>query len=136
MSVVNVEPIRTAEWLVDEWDERYTRTYVTFRNATGATRDFPSGQTLKLSSGKYHAADGVSAMAILMEPVYDLANNTDTTAAVLIRGPALVNVNRLTFELSSTDPDTDPDVTAQIASLAALSPPIIAVDEGSVIATL
>lgn len=110
-----------ADWLVWEVDSRFCRDDFTFKNDTGATATFESGRTLVISGDYLVPANGNTCDAILIDRVVSLANNGTQAVAALYRGPALVNVDGVDFSSGATDPDADPQRTAQIADLDSIS---------------
>jgi hypothetical protein len=83
------------------------------------------------ATGKYKlmeatAADGSQNAAGVVDAAVAIAANTDTKVRVAVRGPVTVGKAGL-FPGASVD--TQPEKDAMYASLAALNPPILALDQ-------
>lgn len=94
------------------YSERGTRDQVTFRHASGNTRNFNIGQTLRLSGSQYIPSATSACDAVLMQNLQDVPTGTDVPRVdVLVIGPAILIRDELEFE-SGADED------AQVAALA------------------
>jgi hypothetical protein len=110
------------EVLKELWSKGFSFEKVTLLKDTGLTANLQPGQVLEASSTKYVVCTtGASAACVLMEEVsYEDLVAADVKAMVLMRGPAVLEQDFLTI--------TSAQLTAAIAALKALSPPIIVRD--------
>lgn len=133
MSVLEQSEVRTSDFVLDEYDQRYTRMAVKIKNNTGvalAAGAIQVGHPLTINGTDYETtnAGGEAAfdMFVIDPRVVEalaIGATTELEYEVLVRGPALVNVDAI--------PDTDPDgasaldKTALVTAMKAFNPPII-----------
>jgi hypothetical protein len=97
------EPVRVSDVVQWETDPRYTRESVRFENDTGAAASFGVGHVLEDDTTHMQPADGTAFGAILLQDLGEVANAAGVdNVAVLVRGPAIVNQDALTWDAGAT----------------------------------
>jgi hypothetical protein len=120
---------RLGDFLIHEESQEYCRESITLTNDESAAGSFEIGFPLLESGGTWtpaRTAEHASVDGVLLENVDNLAAAGTKVVAVLRRGPAVINQNKL----PAADYADAAFVAAElVARLAALSPPIIAKSE-------
>lgn len=103
MSAALTERRKASDFMVAEWDHRYCREVVPVKNSSGANLDFQPGEILDFVTPNYEQTGVANAGdAILIQDIGVLANNAIVNALVLMRGPAIINTDRVFVQAAAT----------------------------------
>lgn len=103
MSAALTERRKASDFLVAEWDHRYTRQVVNVKNSSGGNLDFQPGEILDFVTPNYEQTGAANAGdCVLIQDLGVLANNAIVPALVLMNGPAIINTDRIFVQAAAT----------------------------------
>jgi len=119
------EAVALQDIFVNEWDYRFSREVVTFRQSSGSTQSYSIGLICEVSTGKYiPLATAANAAGVLLSQVTNLATATDLAVLMLVRGPVILNEDQLNANGQT--------LATALTALKALTPPIITAKQPTV----